>query len=210
MTTSSSSERRVAGISDEAVRAKTGKTWPEWIAALDKAGAASMDHPAIAKYLYRELGVPDWWSQMVTVGYEQARGRRQVHQTARGFQITRTKTINVSAARAFAAWSDAAVRRRWLPDPALTVRKATRNKSLRISWTEDKSNLSVGLISKGSAKTQVAVDHSGLKNARQAEQMKQFWSAALSRLKTQLEGGRPTSRRATAGARVSSKPGGRP
>lgn len=207
MTTSSSSERRVARISDEAVRAKTGKTWPEWIAVLDKAGAASMDHPAIAKYLHRELGVPDWWSQMVTVGYEQARGRRQVHETPRGFQITRTKTINVSAARAFAAWTDAAVRRRWLPDPGLTVRKATRNKSLRLTWTEDNSNLSVGLLPKGSAKTQVAVDHSGLENARQAERMKEFWSAALSRLKTQLEAGAPASRKGIAGAaREHSKP----
>ncbi len=194
MTTSNSSERRVAGISDQAVLAKTGKTWSEWIAALDKAGAASMDHPAIAKYLSSELQVPDWWSQMVTVGYEQARGRRQVHETARGFQITRSKTINVSAARAFKAWSDATVRRRWLPDPGLTVRKATRNKSLRITWTDDNSNLSVDLYPKGDAKIQVAVEHSGLKDARQAERMKQFWSAALSKLKTQLEDRRPATR----------------
>jgi hypothetical protein len=99
----------VAGISDEAVRAKTGKSWSEWFAVLDSAGAADMNHPAIAKYLYHELGVSDWWSQMVTVGYEQARGRRRVHETARGFQISRSKTIEVSAARAFRAWSESNV-----------------------------------------------------------------------------------------------------
>ena len=35
---------KTAGISDEAVAAKTGKTWAEWIAVLDSAGAGKMDH----------------------------------------------------------------------------------------------------------------------------------------------------------------------
>lgn len=184
--TSKTSKQRVAGVSDEAVRAKTGKGWSEWIAVLDAAGAADMDHPAIAKYLYNELGVSDWWSQMVTVGYEQARGRRQLHETARGFQISRSKTIDVSADRAFKAWSEAAVRKHWLPGRALKVRKATRNKSIRISWPDDESDVAVGFYPKGSGRVQVVVQHSGLSDANQAERMKEFWSAALVRLKSRL------------------------
>ena len=66
-----------AGISSEAVHAKTGKTWPEWFAVLDKAGASGWPHKDIATHLHDKCGCPDWWSQMVTVGYEQARGRKR-------------------------------------------------------------------------------------------------------------------------------------
>jgi len=184
--TSTTSDQRVAGISDEAVRAKTGKSWSEWFAVLDAAGAAEMDHPAIAKYLYNELGVPDWWSQMVTVGYERARGRRRVHETARGFQISRSKTIEVSAARAFKAWSEAAIRNRWLPGKELKIRKATRNKRIRGTWSPDGSDLTVDFTAKGPSKVQVVVQHNRLPDPKQAERMKVFWSAALTKLKEQL------------------------
>ena len=185
--TTNAAKGRVAGISDEAVRAKTGKTWSEWIAVLDAAGAADMDHPAIAKYLLNELGVSDWWSQMVTVGYEQSRGRRRVHETARGFQVSRSKTFDVSRARAFRAWSEAGVRRRWLPGRDLEVGKATRNKSIRGTWSADGSDVTVDFVAKGPSKVQVVVQHSRLSDPKRAEQMKEFWSAALVRLKTQLE-----------------------
>jgi len=62
-----------AGVSNEAVRAKTGKTWPDWFAILDKAGARKMDHKQIVAYLNEHHQVGPGWQQMVTVGYEQAR-----------------------------------------------------------------------------------------------------------------------------------------
>src|SRR5262245_42305997 len=70
------SHARKAGVSDEAVRAKTGKTWPQWFKLLDARGARRMKHAEIAEMLHDELGVPPWWSQMVTVGYERVRGKR--------------------------------------------------------------------------------------------------------------------------------------
>jgi len=185
--TTTASNQRVAGVSDEAVRAKTGKSWSEWFAVLDQAGAADMDHPAIAKLLYSQLGVQDWWSQMVTVGYEQARGRRRVHETARGFQISRSKTIEVSAARAFKAWTEARIRGHWLPDQPLKIRKATRNKRILVTWGPDGTDVTVDFAAKGPSKVQVVVQHSKLSTAKQAERMKEFWSAALARLKAQLE-----------------------
>ena len=63
---------KYAGVGSEAVQAKTGKTWAEWFAILDAADAQTMSHPRIARYLQEEHSVPDWWCQMVTVGYEQA------------------------------------------------------------------------------------------------------------------------------------------
>jgi len=58
-------------MSDEAVKAKTGKTWKQWFALLDKAGAQKLTHKAIVKYLSEKQNVGPWWCQMVTVTYEQ-------------------------------------------------------------------------------------------------------------------------------------------
>jgi hypothetical protein len=70
-------------MSDEAVKAKTGKNWKEWFAILDKAGADKMNHQEIVKYLKTKQGVGPWWQQMVTVTYEVRTGHRDCGRLAR-------------------------------------------------------------------------------------------------------------------------------
>ncbi|MDP2935088.1 MAG: DUF4287 domain-containing protein [Dehalococcoidia bacterium] len=87
--------RRSVDIGDTAVKASTGKTWAEWFAILDGAGATRMSHKEIVTYLGEHHQVPEWWQQMVTVTYEQSRGLREKHETPGGFQVSVTKTIAV-------------------------------------------------------------------------------------------------------------------
>lgn len=83
-----------AGTSDAAVAAATGRPWAEWFELLDAAGAEAWAHPQIARWLQDEQGVPAWWSQSVTVGFEQARGRRLPGQRADGsFEVSASKTL---------------------------------------------------------------------------------------------------------------------
>jgi uncharacterized protein YndB with AHSA1/START domain len=173
-------------MSDEAVRAKTGKSWDEWLAILDAAGARSMGHKEIVA-LVSQHGAGPWWRQMVAVTYEQARGLREKHQTASGYTANASRTIGVPVDRLFEAWSDAALRRRWLPDAELTIRKATPDKSLRISWG-DGSNVDVGLTPKGESKSQVAVEHAKLPDAEAVARAKEYWKQALDRLQEMVEG----------------------
>ncbi|MGD0841829.1 MAG: hypothetical protein ABSA32_11775 [Candidatus Acidiferrales bacterium] len=173
-------------ISDTAVEAATGKTWAKWCALFDKAGAAKWDHRAIVLHL-RKSGLPSWWSQMVTVGYERARGRRVVHQTTTGFSISASKTIDLPVGRVFAAWASAPARRQWLRGVKLEVRAATRNKSIRAGWENGKASVVVMFYAKGKAKTQTAVEHSRLASAKEAARMQAYWSANLERLKALLE-----------------------
>ncbi|HET7042742.1 MAG TPA: SRPBCC domain-containing protein [Gemmatimonadales bacterium] len=171
---------------DEAVRAKTGKSWDEWFAILDAAGARSMGHKEIVT-LAGGHGIGPWWRQMVTVTYEQARGMREKHQTVTGYTANASRTIGAPVDRLFEAWSDAALRGRWLPDAELTIRKATPGKSLRISWG-DGSNVDVGLIPKGDSKSQIAVEHAKLPDAEAVARAKGYWKQALDRLQAMVEG----------------------
>src|SRR5437762_764774 len=157
---------RYNGIGSDAVQAKTGRTWTEWIAALDEAGAADWPHKRIAEHVHEAFGCPGWWSQMVTVGYEQARGLRVKHQTADGFTAGASKTVAAPIAALFRAWTDAKSRAQWLPDAAdVTIRSATENKSLRLVWTDGTSSIVVQFYPKGAAKSQVTIERRKLKNA---------------------------------------------
>src|SRR5262245_17470773 len=116
---------KINGIGDAAIAEKTGKTWVEWFAILDKAGAVKMSHKQIVAYLAEHHQVSAWWVQMVTVGYEQERGLRQLHEKADGYEISVSKTINVPIGVLFKAWNDETERSRWFPRRKLTIRKAT-------------------------------------------------------------------------------------
>jgi hypothetical protein len=180
-----SKSNKTAGIGDEAVLKATGKTWSQWGKLLDADGCKKMAHKEIAEIVHVKHGVKPWWSQMVTVGYEQMRGLRKPHETSRGWQVGVSRTMNVPIGTLYGAWADSAVRRKWMGSRKLTVRKATHNKSLRIACGDDTS-LEVNFYSKGTAKSQVALQQNKLKSAKDVTTSKKFWSAAMDKLKKQL------------------------
>jgi len=182
-----SEAKSAGGIGDAAVRAKTGKGWQQWFTILDRAGAPNMSHAEIAAYLHKRLGLSGWWSQMVTVGYEQERGLREKHQKPSGYEISSSKTVAVSLATLYGAWQQERLRKRWLGATGLLIRKATSNKSMRITWTDGQTSLAVNFYSRGSGKSQVAVQHAKLADANAAERMKAYRAEALERLKKTLE-----------------------
>src|SRR5437879_5129125 len=145
-------------MSDKAVQARTGKTWPEWFAVLDKAGAQQMTHQQIVTYLSEIQKVGSWWQQMVAVSYEQARGLRAKHEKPNGFSVSVSKTIAAPLSALWRAWHDARTRARWLPGATMQIRKETPDKSMRITWVE-KESLSVDFYPKGEHKTQVTFQH---------------------------------------------------
>ena len=177
-------------MSDEAVQSKTGKTWEEWFGLLDKAGGRKMNHREIVACLSESHGVGPWWRQMVTVTYEQARGLREKHQKPEGYEISRSKTFAVPADELYRAWSDKRSRARWL-DAAITIRKATPDRSLRITWS-DGTSVEVMLYPRGDAKTQVTVQHCKLSDAAAGERMKAYWAERLETLGRVVEARTPS------------------
>jgi uncharacterized protein YndB with AHSA1/START domain len=179
--------KKINGIGDEAVQEKTGKSWTEWFAILDSAGAKEMSHKEIAAYLKSEQKCPPWWGQMVTVGYEQERGLRDKHQKPDGYSVSASKTVAVPVATLYEAWTDATIRERWLPGAELEIRKATPAKSLRITWGDGTTSVSVLFYAKGAEKSQVAIEHDKLPDQKDVARLKTYWSEALDRLKTAVE-----------------------
>jgi uncharacterized protein YndB with AHSA1/START domain len=174
-------------MSDEAVKAKTGRVWSEWFAILDAAGAQQMSHKEIVALLSEQYEVGAWWQQMVTVSYERAR-LREKHEMPSGYRISRSKTLDAPLEKVFAAWTEESQRLRWLAEPGLTLRKATPGKNARFTWEDDQSAVEARFTAKGADRTQVSVQHDKLADTAQAEKMKVYWSEALEKLERWLAG----------------------
>ena len=176
-------------VSDDVVKKSTGKTWPQWFKLLDRAGCATMNHKTIVAVVAKHYS-GGWWGQMVTVGYEQARGLRELNQSCAGvYQTSSSKTVNVPVARLFDAWHNPRRRAAWLGNGSdeLVVRKATKPKSLRITWCDGRTNLDVNLFPRGDAKSYVSVEHSKLDDAKHVRKAKQFWTQVLEKMKAAVE-----------------------
>ncbi|MBA2243415.1 MAG: DUF4287 domain-containing protein [Gemmatimonadota bacterium] len=180
--------KQASRTSDEAVRAKTGKVWEEWFRELDAAGAAKMSHKEIVAHLDAHYEIGSWWQQSVTVAYEKERGLREKHQRPDGYEISVSRTLAVPLAVLYRAWENAEERARWLPDAALTIRRATPEKSLRTSWGDGGERVDVNFYPKGDSKSQVTVTQGKLADAEQAARSKAYWAERLDTLKAHLGG----------------------
>jgi hypothetical protein len=173
-------------ISDAAVLEATGKTPSRWFAILDRSGARTMTHTEIARTLNERHGVSGWWSQMVTVAYERRRGLRSVNQRRGGtFYVSVSRTLGAPVSEVYRAWEDARRRASWLGRP-ITVRTASRNKSMRITWDDD-SSVHVYFVAKGPAKSQIAVQHEKLTSAAHVARAKTYWAKTLEKLRGRVE-----------------------
>ena len=177
----------LAGKSDALIKERTGCNWERWVKALDRAKAETWPHREIAKYVMEKYKIPGWWAQTVTVGYERIKGLRAVGQRRDGsFEASKSKTFTVPLDRLYQAFVDSRTRARWLPGIQLTVRTATRNKSMRITWP-DGTSLEVGFMSKGTSKSQVALQHVRLPDRTAATRMKEYWAERLAALEQVLD-----------------------
>jgi hypothetical protein len=174
-------------ISDEAVKKSTGKTWKQWFSILNKYGAKKMEHKQVAKLLHEKYGLSPWWSQMLTVQYEQEIKGRKKHEKTDGFQISKSITLTAPVTKIFNTINSPLKRIVWLKDPAITITKSTKDKSIRGKWSDKKTNIEFQLYPKDINRTQVVVQQSRIKSAKEAETMKTYWGKQLNNLKKYLE-----------------------
>jgi len=176
----------VPSMSDAAVKARTGKDWAAWFALLDRAGAPQLTHREIAHLLATRHRVPSWWSQMVTVEYERARGRRARHQTADGFSVAISRTLTARLPHLYEVTARSGERRKWFPAGTFEPGAHTRDKYFRGRWKQG-ARVDIGFYARGRGKSQIAVQVSRLEKKGDVEPVRRSWRAALHRLQSLLE-----------------------
>lgn len=173
--------------SDEKMSAATGHGWEHWLSALDAWGARDRKHGEIAAYLHEDLGVPGWWTQAITNGFERTRGIRRKHQQSDGFTIYASKTVDVPVDVLFAAFVDDGLRRQWLTHGEMSVRTVVANRTARFDWGDGRTRILVTFDAKGPMKSSAHVSHERLPDETVAEVAKAQWKMRVAELKAFLE-----------------------
>lgn len=174
-------KKKPAGISSAAVEKATGKSWQQWLLLLDKLGCRDQAHKSIAELLRAQHQLDGWWAQMITVGYEQSRGLRQVLEHADGFAANISRTVNTQLGVLYEAFAQETAR---LEQEGIKLRRSKDGKVLR-ARLDDGSELEVAIAGSGE-KSQVRVEHSQLKTAKAAQESKTFWKLTLDELQEKL------------------------
>lgn len=177
----------LAGMSDEAVHTKTGRTWAQWVKALDDRQAWQRTHRDIAKHLAEHHDtVSPWWAQGITIGYERIRGLRDVGQRREGsYDANKTRTFSVGVATLYRMFAEARRRRRWLPEGLSKIRTSKVNVSMLLDW-DDGTSVSLYFTDKGPDKSSVSVQHSKLPDKAAADAAKNAWHLRLDALRDAL------------------------
>jgi uncharacterized protein YndB with AHSA1/START domain len=188
-------------ISSDSVREATGRGWDEWLETLDAAGAAEWSHKEIVAYLQREHGdvTTGWWRQSLSVGYEQARGKRELGETATaGFEVGVRRTV---AASVDDVWELLASRPELWLGKGVAVRKGERysvpgasgeirvvkpGDRVRLTWQPEgwatPATMQLALSRAQSGKTTITAHLEKLPDAEAREAMREHLREALDRV----------------------------
>lgn len=172
-----------AVMTDAAIKARTGKDWMTWFAALDKTGAAKRDHKAIVA-LAREMGSGRWHGQMVAVSYERARGLRALNQKCDGeFSVSITRVMGAPLSKLYAAATKDPAG--WFPKGAFEETSRTKDKYWRGKWK--RGRLEIGFYAKGAGRAQIALQSNRLPDEASVEKERALWKKAMDRLQAIVE-----------------------
>ena len=174
-------------MTDAGIQSKTGHDWDWWFAALDKAGAAKLDHKGITALLAKNWKPGPWWGQMIAVSYERVRGIRAMNQKCDGeFSVGVTKVFPMPLAKLYAVTADPKLWPKWMPKGAFEETSRTKDKYLRAKWKKD-ARIAVNFYAKGADKVQIAFDIGKLADNDAVEAERAAWKKAVEKLEKLLE-----------------------
>lgn len=202
-------------VGDEAIKAKTGRSWPEWIVVIDGFGGEGMTHKDIARKLHDDGLIAGegsanagWWAQAVTVGYEKLKGRRVLGETAdAGFQVGVHKTVPYELAKVWEFILSPVGLELWVgqvPELVLEEKSCYQAKDgttgevrsfkelefIRLTWQppdwKEPSTLQLRLAETGPGKTRIGFHHERLAGVTQREQMKKHWECVAEDIERHL------------------------
>jgi hypothetical protein len=169
--------------SDESIRQNSGHGWADWIDLIEAGPGRDAGHTAIAAWVHAEHGVPAWWAQGVTVGYERIAGLRLPGQMPDGtFSVSRTRVLALPVELLRAALLDEHSRADVFPGIDTVPRSKPAAKALRFAASVAGAPLGSRLVSADpvpDGRLRVGVTHDKLPGFDEGERWKAFWGAWL-------------------------------
>jgi hypothetical protein len=170
------------------VERATARTWDDWLRFMAAIGAEDLDHQQIALKVYEELdGTVErlgWWTQAVTVAYEQYIGRRVPGQRPDGtFQTSVSRSTGWAMTELMERWTtfaaaDATVCALVASDPRVSGTDRRRTWRTR---AEDGSTVVVTSEPKANGTACIVATQIGLATLEANDHARELWAGVVER-----------------------------
>jgi hypothetical protein len=97
--------------------------------------------------MHEEYQISSWWSQIVTVTYEQKKGLHKKHERPDGYSISISKVVSVPINVLYEFWNDDSKRGKWLIQGGLNFRSRNLNRNLHLNWIDGNTSVDVNFLS---------------------------------------------------------------
>ncbi len=171
------------------VERATGRTWGQWLQFMDSIDARHLDHHRIALKVYEELdGTIEqlgWWTQAVTVAYEQYIGRRIPGQRPDGtFQTSVSRSTTLGMQQLMDRWTAFATADETVRDIVAERDVRVSGTDRRITWrtrAEDGSSVVVTSEPKKNGTASLVATQMGLPTPESNDRAREQWTAIVER-----------------------------
>lgn len=180
----------VKAHSTAGIEETSGRSWENWVALLDEAGAEKLKHSEIATLSYENM--PEhvsnrgWWAQGVAIAYQHQKGLRVPGQSSAGdFSANASKTLPGDKDVALSRWLEVVDGREEFGEVPLEEEPTTSSTEKWRYWRAalaDGSRVSVTISEKPGGKSTLAVQHSKLESAGDIDRWKPVWKEILNQL----------------------------
>lgn len=179
-------------MSDEKIRAGTGRGWDEWVALAAAGPGREASHTEIATWVGETYEIPGWWAHGVAVGVRRLTGQRVPGQMADGsYAVSRTKTLPIAETDLREILLDTDSWSLLLPGLDVTLRSKATTKSPRFAITDDGLPVGSVLVTLGAVGTdrcRTTMSHEKLASSADGDLWKAFWGDWLQVLDDALGG----------------------
>lgn len=174
----------------ESIEKTTKILWDDWLKFFKAIDAKDLAHREIADKVYEKLKDSlenaGWWSQTLTVAYEQHIGRRKPGQRSDGtYEAAVTKTIGNTMDDAMQLWLNFADEGqnfngvKFDGEPSKTKTSINRHWAVNLA---DGTRVSADANVRSSGKAMISITHSKLKNAGDKDQWHSYWKNIIEKL----------------------------
>ncbi|NLU80934.1 hypothetical protein HCA58_21765 [Micromonospora sp. HNM0581] len=172
------------------VERATNRSWDEWLKFMDRIDAKNLDHHGIALKVHEELcgtGIEPlgWWTQAVTVAYEQYSGKRIPGQRPDGtFQTSVSKSTKLAMKELMDAWVAFAEKDKAVQELIVADNLKVSGTDRRITWRVTAADGSFIIITsepKPNGTATIVAGQQGLQTHELNLEAKEKWKAILLR-----------------------------
>lgn len=166
----------------DSIEKATNTTWDEWLDWLNSQRAKDLSHTEIAKLVNQKLKdkveSAGWWSQGITVAYEQHIGRRQAGQRSDGsFELSVSKVRDMSREEAFKQCIEELNKVAKFNNCIVTNKRVSET-PVRSYWRcdlDDGSKVTWAVEEKAPHKSLLVISHTNLSSPDATSGWKAFW-----------------------------------